>query len=123
MVIEGDPLVLVKGGEIMENTLLKVHLDIDTLQGMLRDKEFFSLLEVEYAIFETEGNLSVMKKDSKQNAMKREPSIQYLMGIISDGKVNDDALSKANVLIAVEITHFIILPIFLIKKPTKKTTF
>ena len=47
----------------MENELRKVQLDIDALNSLLRKKDVFSITEVNYAIFETDGTLSVLKKD------------------------------------------------------------
>lgn len=100
-VIEGDPLILIKNGEIMEKALRKVRLDVDALHTMLREKDVFSLMDVEYAIFETDGKLSVMKKESKQNVTKNDINLKprlnkytIPMSIISDGKVNYDTLSK-----------------------------
>jgi uncharacterized membrane protein YcaP (DUF421 family) len=99
--IEGEPLIVIKNGQIMEKALRKVRLDVDALNAMLREKEVFSLDDVEYAIFESDGKLSVMKKEGKQNVTKSDINLQpkenkyiYHMGIISDGKVNDDNLSK-----------------------------
>jgi uncharacterized membrane protein YcaP (DUF421 family) len=99
--IEGEPLIVIKNGQIMEKALRKVRLDVDALNAMLREKEVFSLTEVEYAIFESDGKLSVMKKENKQNITKGDLNLQSKvnkypipLGIISDGKVNNDNLLK-----------------------------
>ncbi|MFE8702788.1 DUF421 domain-containing protein [Cytobacillus sp. FJAT-54145] len=65
-VIEGDPLIVIKNGQIMEKALRRTRLDVDALNAMLREKNTFSIKDVEYAIFETDGRLSVMRKDMKQ---------------------------------------------------------
>lgn len=102
--IEGEPLILIKNGRIMEKSLRKVRLDIDALNAMLRQKSVFSLADVEYAIFETNGKLSVMKKENKQLVTKSDLNIKNYSsriypvptGVISDGKVNFENLSKLN---------------------------
>ncbi|WP_345742171.1 DUF421 domain-containing protein [Cytobacillus gottheilii] len=102
--LEGEPLIVIKDGQIMEKALRKVRLDIDALNAMLRQKNVFSLADVNYAILENNGELSVMKKDNKQFITKSDFSIKsdsdelypISTGVISDGKVNIDNLSKLN---------------------------
>ena len=54
----------------MEDELRKVRLDIDALNSLLRKKNVFSVTDVDYAIFETDGSLSIMKKEAKQTLTK-----------------------------------------------------
>jgi uncharacterized membrane protein YcaP (DUF421 family) len=104
VVIEGEPIILIKDGQIMEKELRKVRLDIDALNAKLRQKNVFSISDVEYAIFESNGKLSVMKKANKQSLTRSDMNIQQAMtnlypmptGVISDGKVNFENLSKLN---------------------------
>lgn len=93
--INGDALIVIKGGKIMERALRKARLDMDSLNLMLRKKNVFSLADVDYAIFETDGTLSVMKKEPKQTVTKEDVGLYKLGGIIpigteviSDGKIN-----------------------------------
>ncbi|WP_091484963.1 DUF421 domain-containing protein [Gracilibacillus orientalis] len=103
-VIQGQPMILIKQGKIMEDELRKARLDINALNAMLRKKNVFSLADVDYAIFESDGTLSVMKKDSKQTITKSDMNIQQVKTepfpmsteVISDGKVNTSNLSKLN---------------------------
>lgn len=99
--IVGEPLILIRDGKIMENTLNKVHLDTTTLEGMLRSKDIFSLKEVEFAIFEIDGSLSVMKKQDSQKGKKGKMWKKTMLFptstcVISDGEINEDALSNLN---------------------------
>ncbi|WP_338472359.1 DUF421 domain-containing protein [Niallia sp. XMNu-256] len=102
--IEGEPRILVKKGKIMEDELRKVRLDIDALNTLLRKKNVFSLSEVNYAIFETDGTLSVMKKESKQPLTKGDLNINQKnahvfpisTSVISDGKIKEENLEKLN---------------------------
>lgn len=49
----------------MEDALRKTRLDIDSLNSLLRKKNVFAVSEVEYAFFEIDGTLSVMRKINK----------------------------------------------------------
>lgn len=70
--ITGEPIVLIKNGKIIEGNLKKTRLDIEGLLSMLRKKDIFSMKEVDYAIFETDGELSVLKKADMQPLTKKE---------------------------------------------------
>lgn len=103
-VIEGEPLVLVKSGKIMEQSLKKTRLSTNSLTAMLRQKNVFSMADVEFAIFETDGKLSVLKKSNKQPATvsdvkgkPKQPNI-YSMStpIISNGIIDQKNLTKLN---------------------------
>jgi uncharacterized membrane protein YcaP (DUF421 family) len=103
-VIEGEPKIVIKNGEIMEDALKKKRLDVDELKSLLRQKNVFSVSDVEFAIFETNGQISVMKKDHKQPITKgdlnihEDPSIIYAipLKVISDGEINMENLKKIN---------------------------
>ncbi|WP_077623019.1 DUF421 domain-containing protein [Sediminibacillus massiliensis] len=102
-VLTGDPIMVIKEGKIVESALAKCRLDLDSLKAMLRRNNVFSLNEVDYATFETNGKLSVMKKDEKQGLTKKDMNIlsssnKYPVGteVISDGKVVSQNLTKLN---------------------------
>lgn len=102
--IEGGPTIVIKDGMIMEKALRKTQLDIDALKAMLREKNVFSLTDVAYAIFETDGKLSVMKKEEKQAEIKADMNVTQTQKVtfpiatevISDGVINQSNLSKLN---------------------------
>jgi uncharacterized membrane protein YcaP (DUF421 family) len=103
-VINGEPLIIIKNGKIMEKPLRKVNLDLDSLTALLRQKNIFSITEVEYAIFEITGELSVMKKDNKQPVTKGDMNIvnpqkkllPTITEVVSDGIINITNLEKLN---------------------------
>lgn len=103
-VIEGQPVILVRQGKIMEDELRKARLDVDALRALLRKKNVFSVTDVDYAIFETGGSLSVMKNEDKQTVTKGDMHFQVVKTepfsiatqVISDGKINRSNLSKLN---------------------------
>ncbi|MFD1738925.1 YetF domain-containing protein [Bacillus salitolerans] len=102
--VEGQPLIVIKEGKIMERELRKTRLNVDALNALLREKNTFSIADVEYAIFETDGKLSVMKKEPKQPLTKSDLAIQpstnnkypISTGVIFDGEVNTGNLTKLN---------------------------
>ena len=103
-VMNGEPLIIIKNGKMMEKSLRKVNLDTDTLTALLRQKDIFSITEVEYAIFEITGKLSVMKKDNKQPVTREDMKVvnpqqklsPILTGVVSDGVINETNLEKLN---------------------------
>ena len=57
--VDGEPVVVVMNGKIMEDTMKKLRYRAVDLMEQLRDKGVFDLNEVEFAILETNGKLSV----------------------------------------------------------------
>ncbi|WP_071394663.1 DUF421 domain-containing protein [Bacillus tuaregi] len=60
--VESSPTIMVKNGKIMEESLKKHKMTFDDLLNGLRVQGAFKLSEVEIAILETDGQISVMKK-------------------------------------------------------------
>jgi uncharacterized membrane protein YcaP (DUF421 family) len=102
--VEGVPRVVIRKGEVMDRELSKVRLDLDALNVLLRKKNVFSIKEVDYAIFETDGTLSVMKKEKHQPLTKGDqqifsgfsPTQQVAMptALIEDGQIVMDSLRE-----------------------------
>ncbi|WP_343071370.1 DUF421 domain-containing protein [Brevibacillus choshinensis] len=92
ILIDGEPTIVIKNGEIIEAALSRTRLNLDDLTMMLRERDAFSIGEVEYAILEPHGKLSVLKKPEYQNATKKDvkasPPLHPILPaeIISDGK-------------------------------------
>ncbi|WP_449536324.1 DUF421 domain-containing protein [Ferdinandcohnia sp. Marseille-Q9671] len=64
--VESSPSILVKDGKVMEKTLSKQRMTFDDLLNGLRIKGAFNLSEVELAMLETNGDISVLKKPEYQ---------------------------------------------------------
>ena len=64
--LDGKPLVLIQDGKVLERNLRKARIPVEEMMLLLRDKDVFELSEVEYAIFENNGSMSVMKKLTRQ---------------------------------------------------------
>jgi len=63
--LDGKEIILIADGKIMEKNLRKAKLEVEELMEMLRQKDAFKLSDIETAVFENNGQLSVMKKTSK----------------------------------------------------------
>lgn len=59
---EGEPVIVIQNGNILNNNMKKMRYHLDNLEAQLRDKGVFDFNEVEYAILEPHGQLSVLKK-------------------------------------------------------------
>ncbi|TLS37782.1 DUF421 domain-containing protein [Pseudalkalibacillus caeni] len=99
-VLEGNPSIVIRNGEIDRQQLKRNKLDTDELQNLLRQKNVFSLREVEFAILETNGSISVLKKPEYGTPTNKDLNIPikpvYLpVAFISDGCVDEGNLKKA----------------------------
>ncbi|WP_053220214.1 YetF domain-containing protein [Virgibacillus senegalensis] len=101
--VTGSPITVIKEGKIVEDGLKESRLDLDSLKALLRQKNVFSLKDVDYAVFETNGKLSVMKKQEKQSVTKSDMKVgsqpkTYTIAteVVSDGRILSNNLSKLN---------------------------
>lgn len=88
-VIDGNPSVIINRGKINFGEMLKQRYNLDDLLTQLRAKSIKSIEEVDYAILETSGKLSIFKKDDDKNRT-------YPLPVIIDGKVQEDVLIQIN---------------------------
>ena len=93
----GKPVILIENGHILQNNLRRTRVTMDELTGHLREKGILDLESVQYAILETNGNLSVFPyaKDAPASAKDAKVTVQeqYLpVTIISDGKLEKENL-------------------------------
>lgn len=78
--IDGNPTVIIKKGVINFKNMVDQRYTLDDLLLQLREKDIRSIDEVDYAILEINGKLSVFKKEDKDNKT-------YPLPIILDGKI------------------------------------
>ncbi|WLR42977.1 DUF421 domain-containing protein [Bacillus carboniphilus] len=98
--LEGQPTIVIKKGNIDRESLRKSKLDINQLQHLIRSKGVFSLQEVEYAILETDGSISVAKKTDFESPVRSDLNLKsdpftLPITIIIDGEVLLDNLQNA----------------------------
>ena len=96
----GRPLLMIAKGQVQENSLRDARYTLNDLMEQLRTAGTFSIADVEYAILETNGELSVLLKGPKQQvtyeAMSLEPpEAAPPFMVVQDGKVHKFALKQA----------------------------
>ncbi|TDX51565.1 YetF domain-containing protein [Orenia marismortui] len=99
--IEGEPVVIIQNGKILEKNMLKARYNLDHLEMQLRGNGVFNLNEVEFAILESTGKLSVLKKTSfvpvTPTDLNLETSYKGIATeIIKDGEVLEQNLKQNN---------------------------
>ncbi|MBM4764446.1 DUF421 domain-containing protein [Bacillus sp. B15-48] len=99
-ILEGRPALIIKKGKLDWLQMKKNKVDIDQLQQLLRDKGVFSIQDVEYAILENNGGISVLRKAEADQATISELKItgekrQVPYTFISDGEVLTKNLEEA----------------------------
>lgn len=67
MWISGKPTVIIEKGSILEVNMKKIRYTLDDLNQQLREQGIFDVFEVEYALLEVSGKLSVLKKNQYKN--------------------------------------------------------
>lgn len=60
--LNGKPIIIIEKGNVLSDVMKELNLNIDDIMEALRGAGYFNPSEVEYAILETNGNLSVMPK-------------------------------------------------------------
>ncbi len=91
-IICGMPSILIYRGKIDERVLKKEKLTINELQERLRQSNVFTIGDVEYAILETSGQLTVIQKPEKRNTIPEDfgitPEYEGIpYDLVIDGKV------------------------------------
>ncbi|WP_307724919.1 DUF421 domain-containing protein [Alkalibacillus haloalkaliphilus] len=97
--LEGSPSLIIRRGEIQKDLLKEAKLDMNQFMHLLRDKNVFSIQEVEYAVLETNGTVNVLKKFIHQvptnEILNQTPkSVELPISIISDGEIVDENLKE-----------------------------
>ncbi len=88
--LDGKPSLIVDKGKLNFKEMVKQRYSVDDLLLALRSNQIKSIDEVDYAILETNGKLSIFKK----NFLKM--SGDYPLPIVIDGKVDYEALRAIN---------------------------
>lgn len=95
---EGKGTIFIKDGKVMEDNLKKERITADELLQLLRRKDVFQVSDVEFAVLEPKGDLSVMLKKENQPLTPKDldmkvASIKEPQTVIMDGKILDEPLA------------------------------
>ena len=95
--ISGSPKIIIRGGCIERDIMRELRFSVDDLMMALRSKDIFDLSEVQFAVVETSGSVSVMKKPPFDTPARRDMKIAAECEdppvlIISDGRFIPQAM-------------------------------
>ena len=98
-IICGRPSVLIYRGKINERNMKKERFTINELEERLRVNNIFNIGDVEYAVLETSGQVTVIQKPNKRNTIPEDFNIMpeyegISYDLIIDGKVMEENLKK-----------------------------
>lgn len=79
-VVEGEPVVLVYQGKIIANGLSKASLNEEQLNAAIREHGILKLEEVDLAVFEVDGNISVMSENYQKISKRKRKGHKVLGG-------------------------------------------
>ncbi|MFP7367546.1 DUF421 domain-containing protein [Bacillus safensis] len=89
----GKPTLIIQNGKILEGNMKGMRYTLDYLNQQLREKDIFDISEVEFAMIETDGHMSVKKYPSFENVTRKDLHLfmkaeRYMpIEVIMDGKL------------------------------------
>lgn len=100
--VEGSPTLVIDNGRILREKLMEQRMDVDELMGQLREQGIFDVAEVQYAVLETTGGLSVLPKAAYKPVVRQDLNIaaaeaRLPLELVVDGEIVDDNLERAGV--------------------------
>ncbi|WP_456277736.1 DUF421 domain-containing protein [Bacillus sp. AK128] len=99
--LEGDPNIVIHKGNIRYDALKKGKLDLNQLMSLIRQQGYFSISEVEFAVLETNGKVSVLPKAEHDTPKVSDLNLsvqpaQLPIALILDGEVVSENLTEIN---------------------------
>lgn len=97
--LNNEPIVMVENGEIIKTNLRKARMPVEMLLQLLREKDVFDITEVELAILEPHGKLSVLKKAEYRPITANDLKVsvtpnRILIPVILEGQLQEAVLKK-----------------------------
>lgn len=97
----GTPTVLIENGKIIYNNLQKVKMDINDLLEECRNKNYFDLSQIDYAVMEINGLISILPKNEYLMVNRKDLNLRLIkQGLVSnviiDGKIMRNNLKLMN---------------------------
>lgn len=97
--LEGKGTVLIEDGKIMVDNLKKERYSTDELLEVLRQKDVFKIADVEFAVMETSGEVSVLLKKENQPLTSKQLGVQQVnepqpSTVVMDGEILLEELAK-----------------------------
>ena len=101
-IMNAKTLILIENGRIIDKNVRKLKITVNELMMKLREKDVFNLEDVQFAIMERNGQLSVLIKSNKKPVTPYDMELNVknsslLNDIIIDGKIIDKNLKIAGI--------------------------
>lgn len=100
-IFDSEPVVVIANGNINNENMEKIRYNVDSMLMHLRQKNVFNVADVEFAILEPDGKLSVELKSQKRPVTPSDINIPtkyegLLTELVIDGNIMVENLNKAN---------------------------
>ena len=92
----GKPVILIENGRLLQNNLRRTGVTLDELTSHLREKDVLDLSTVQYAILETNGNLSVFPYPKEMPASAKDAGIMVRQQFLPITIIEDGHLLRSN---------------------------
>lgn len=97
--INGTPTIIMNNGKIYRQNMKKAKLDLSEFMVMCRQEGYFNLNDIQTAIFEFNGRLTILPVSNKRpvnpDDMKLTPEKEYInTEVIMDGRILEDNLKR-----------------------------
>ena len=94
--LEGEPTIVIMNGKILEQALKKMRIRVSDIMELLRNQGVFDPGQVDFALMEPNGQLSVLKKPAFQPLTPRDMGISPPFEGISTDLIYDGILLEEN---------------------------
>jgi uncharacterized membrane protein YcaP (DUF421 family) len=99
--VDAKPVMIIENGKIVDANMKRARYNLNDLMMRLREKDIFNIADVEFAVMETDGELSVLPKSDKRPATPSDLKIPVkytglTRDLIVDGNVLTDNLKYVN---------------------------
>ncbi len=91
--ISGSPIVIINHGTVIQSAMREIRFSSDDLLESLRAQGVFDISEVQYAIVETTGQVSVLQKKTTDTKVDLNPPVI----VISEGVFHDHTLQQLSI--------------------------
>ena len=100
-IVQDEPIILMQNGQILEKMMAKTRFNLDDLLTQLRLASVSNISDVEFAVLESNGQISVILKSQGRPVtpadLKIETTYEGMSSVlIEDGNIIEDNLSKNN---------------------------
>ena len=101
-IISGSPKIIISNGKVDPEVLKELRFSVDDLMMALRGKDIFDISEVQFAVVETTGAVSVMKKQPEDIPSRKDLNIKAESSdppkiIVSDGEIVKASADSLNI--------------------------